>query len=131
MGICKKDFILLSDAIIIGTKEFVPSSAKERRKYKPKAKATPKTETKHRLGEYQHVLLTDSEVGKLTQRFPNDWQSRIQALDDYLENNRKKHYDNHYLTICKWASNEKTKPIQIQPESWIDVANRLSQEVNV
>ena len=90
---------------------------------------SPKAETKHRRGEYQHVLLTDSEVGKLTQRFPNDWQMRIQALDDYLENNRKKHYDNHYLTICKWASNEKTKPIQIQ-ESWIDVANRLSQEVN-
>ena len=27
----------------------------------------------------------------------------IQKLDNYLENNRKKHYDNHYLTILTWA----------------------------
>ena len=92
---------------------------------------SPKAETKHRRGEFQHVLLTDSEVGKLAQRFPNDWQERIQNLDDYLQNNKKKHYDDHYLTICKWASTDRQqKPAQQKQESWIEVANRLAQEVN-
>ena len=63
---------------------------------------------KHKHGTYKHVLLTDAEVGKLAKRFP-DWEKKIQNLDDYLQNNRKKHYDDHYLTICKWADDDAEK----------------------
>ena len=85
---------------------------------------------KHKHGFYKHVLLTDAEVGKLAKRFP-DWEKKIQNLDDYLQNNKKKHYDDHYLTICKWADNDaekakaKAPQAQAQPESWIELADRI------
>ena len=59
--------------------------------------------TKRPYGNYRHVLLTDEEYAKLAERFPKDAALLIQKLDNYLENNRKKHYDNHYLTILTWA----------------------------
>ena len=84
---------------------------------------------KHKHGSYKHVLLTDAEVGKLAKRFP-DWEKKIQNLDDYLQNNKKKHYDDHYLTICKWADDDaekarKAPQAQAQPESWIELADRI------
>ena len=85
---------------------------------------------KHKHGFYKHVLLTDAEVGKLAKRFP-DWEKKIQNLDDYLQNNKKKHYDDHYLTICKWADDDaekakaKAPQAQAQPESWIELADRI------
>lgn len=72
--------------------------------------ATPK---KQKFGNFKHVLLTDEEYKKLSDEFP-DVDARIQNLDDYLENNRKKHYDNHYLTIRKWAKKEENANIQLQ-----------------
>ena len=78
----------------------------------------PAKPTKHRHGQFQHVLLTDEEYQKLLERF-SDAEKRIQNLDDYLENNRKKHYDNHYLTILTWARNDEQKQQQkpaVQPK---------------
>ena len=72
--------------------------------------ATPK---KQKFGNFKHVLLADEEYKKLSNEFP-DVDARIQNLDDYLENNRKKHYDNHYLTIRKWAKKEENANIQLQ-----------------
>ena len=91
-----------------------------------------KNSVKHKRGQFQHVLLTDEEYGKLVDQFPEDFRMRIQNLDNYLENNRKKHYDNHYLTILNWArkDNAQQKPVRQKQESWIEVANRLAQEVN-
>lgn len=59
--------------------------------------------SKHRYGHYNHVLLTDDEYAKLSDKYPSGAGAMIQKLDNYLENNRKKHYDNHYLTILTWA----------------------------
>ena len=51
-------------------------------------------------GEFKHVKLTDKQYSTLL----SDWglpvlNFYIKALDEYLENNRKKHYDNHLLTM--------------------------------
>ena len=70
--------------------------------------------TKHKHGQFQHVLLTDDEYQKLQDRF-SDIEQRIQNLDDYLENNRKKHYDNHYLTILTWARKDDEAKAQQKP----------------
>ena len=59
-------------------------------------------EPKHKYGAYNRVLLTDAEYGKLSEKFP-DLETRIQRLDEYLENHHSKHYDSHYLTILTWA----------------------------
>ena len=63
----------------------------------------PAPSPKRPYGNYRHVLLTDEEYARLAERFPKDAALLIQKLDNYLENNRKKHYDNHYLTILTWA----------------------------
>lgn len=57
---------------------------------------------KHQYGEFKHVLLKDEEYEKLKVSLGVHLQDFIQKLDEYLENNRKKHYDSHYLTILNW-----------------------------
>lgn len=93
---------------------------------------TPAKPTKHRHGNFGHVMLTDDELRKLQERFPADnAQGRIQNLDDYLENNRSKHYANHYLTITKWAEKDaQQQPVQpklIHPEPYKSTYQRLKE----
>ena len=100
------------------------------REIKREKKREP-AQQKHRRGEHKRVLLTDAEVGKLAERFPDSWQKKIQKLDDYLQQHQKKSYDDHYLTICKWAADdEQKKPVQQEQrrESWSEIAERLQAE---
>lgn len=92
-------------------------------------KTAPAKPTKHKHGEFKHVLLTDEDLQKLQERFPTDYQQRIQNLDDYLENNPSKHYANHYLTILTWArKDEQKKPAQVrQPEPYKSTYQRLKE----
>lgn len=63
-------------------------------------------QNKNIYGEFKHVLLTDEELEKIKDYFWKDYKDRIRNLDEYLENNPKKHYENHYLTLRKWARKE-------------------------
>ncbi len=69
---------------------------------------------KHKYGEYNHVLLTDDELSKLKEKF-NDYENKIKNLDEYIEMKGAK-YKNHYLTILKWARNEKSDKKVIKVE---------------
>lgn len=69
----------------------------EKEKVKKKAK-----EPKHKHGEYNHVLLTDKELDKLKADYPNDYQTMIRDLDEYLEMHPSKSYANHNLTMRRW-----------------------------
>ena len=80
----------------------------------------PKKPTRHKYGEYSHVLLDDEQLTKLKDKFPSDYKDRIKRLDEYIEMTGKK-YKNHYLTIIKWA--EKDKPHQ--PENSYSHLKRL------
>nr|DAJ81077.1 MAG TPA: hypothetical protein [Caudoviricetes sp.] len=62
--------------------------------------------TRHRYGEYENVLLTDDELGKLKNEFPDDWQERIERLSGYIASSGKK-YKSHLATIRNWARKEK------------------------
>ena len=64
-----------------------------------------KGEPKHRHGEYGNVMLTDSELSKLKERFPSDWEERIGRLDEYIGYKGAK-YKSHYLTIISWANRD-------------------------
>lgn len=66
-------------------------------------------QTKHKYGEYKNVLLTDTEYGKLKERFP-DVDARIKKLDEGIELKGYK-YKSHYLAIIKWAEKDKPSPI--------------------
>ena len=100
---------------------------KGEREERVSAKAKPE---KYHFGEYRHVLLTADEAQKLTEKFP-DIAERIRRLDEYLENNRKKHYDSHYLTILNWARKDEEKqqqPIQ-QPRLTPSQIGRMLDEM--
>lgn len=81
-------------------------------------KDTPpaKKPVKHKHGEYENVLLTDEDLSKLKAEFPDDWQSRIERLSEYMASTGKS-YRNHLATIRNWARREdKPKPKNDKPD---------------
>lgn len=61
---------------------------------------------RHKHGEYQNVLLTDSDLAKLQKEFPSDWQERIERLSSYMASTGKS-YKSHLATIRNWARRDK------------------------
>ena len=53
------------------------------RKFKPAKK-------KHKYGMYKNVLLSDPDLEKLKNEFPDDWEFRIERLSEYMESTGKK-----------------------------------------
>ena len=58
-------------------------------------------------GEFENVALSEEELEKLKERFPYDWQERIERLSAYMKSTGKR-YKSHYATILNWARKEKT-----------------------
>lgn len=80
----------------------------------PTPPATKKA-TKHKYGEYNHVLLTDEELAKLEEAYDlNLTQEAIKFLDEYIEMKGYK-AKSHYLAIRKWV---------------IDAVNERAQKAN-
>lgn len=73
----------------------------ELEKSKSKREKTPPKETKHKYGEYNNVLLTDTELEKLKAEY-TDYEARIDRLSGYIESKGAK-YKSHYATIRNWA----------------------------
>ena len=69
-------------------------------------KQSTKRETCHKYGEYSNVLLSDSDMEKLKEEFPTDWEERIERLSSYMASSGKS-YKNHLATIRNWARREK------------------------
>ena len=68
-----------------------------------------KREPRHKYGEYQNVLLSDSDMEKLKTEFPTDWEERIENLSSYMESHGKT-YKNHLATIRNWARKDRQSP---------------------
>ena len=64
--------------------------------------------TRHKYGEYKNVLLSDEEFEKLKEEFPDDWESRIERLSEYIASSGKS-YKNHLATIRKWSKADAEK----------------------
>jgi predicted phage replisome organizer len=60
---------------------------------------------RHKYGEYKNVLLSDADLEKLKDEFPQDWQNRIENLSSYIASTGKS-YKNHLATIRNWARKE-------------------------
>lgn len=69
------------------------------------AEPEPPKKVKHKYGEYKNVFLTDEELEKLKNEYP-DYLERIERLSSYVESTGKK-YKSHYATIRNWARNDK------------------------
>ena len=63
---------------------------------------------KRPFGEFGNVMLTESELESLRQRFPSDWGRRIDDLSFYIGSKGDK-YKSHYRTILNWARDEKSR----------------------
>ena len=60
---------------------------------------------RHKYGEYKNVLLSDEDMQKLKNEFPDDYQQRIERLSAYIASKGAK-YKNHLATIRNWAKRE-------------------------
>lgn len=66
-------------------------------------KTVSKKITKHKYGEYKHVLLSDDDISKLISKHGQEMTDKaIAHLDEYIEMKGYK-AKNHYLAICKWV----------------------------
>lgn len=90
---CIQDVSTMDTQVRLGKVSIVKDSGEKPRKTK---------EQKHKYGEYQNVLLTDTDLSKLKSEFPDDWKERIERLSEYIANTGKS-YKNHLATIRAWA----------------------------
>lgn len=80
-------------------------STKQQSTNKPTTKES-RRETRHKFGEYQNVLLSDSDMEKLKDEFPTDWGERVERLSAYMASTGKT-YKNHLATIRNWARRDR------------------------
>lgn len=80
-------------------------STKQQSTNKPTTKES-KRETRHKYGEYQNVLLSDTDLEKLKNEFPTEWEERIERLSAYMASTGKG-YKNHLATIRNWARRDR------------------------
>lgn len=79
---------------------------------------------KHHHGEHNNVLLTDEEYQKLMDKFPNDYQKRIDDLSWGIAT-KGYSYKSHYMAILSWSRKEerrkdgKTEPVRVSKFSGI------------
>lgn len=64
--------------------------------------------TRHKYGKFNNVLLSDDELEKLKEKFPNDYEMRINDLSYYIDSKGNK-YKRHYSTILNWDRMDKEK----------------------
>ena len=73
--------------------------------------------SKHKYGEFKHVLLKDEELQKLKKDFSN-WEELIKYLDEYIEMKGYK-AKSHYLAIRKWVVNAVNKNKKSDIPAWV------------
>lgn len=71
-------------------------------------------QTKHKYGEYHHVLLDDIQYEHLKELYGDDLEGHIKILDEYLETSGKK-YKNHSLVIQKWVHDRYERDKHLSP----------------
>ncbi len=89
--------------------------------------------SKHKYGEYSHVLLTDKEHTHLLDLYGDSLDEHIKILDEYIETSGKK-YKNHSLVIQKWVHDEwmkrnKDKPITLDSKFYAEKNTKTDKEV--
>lgn len=96
-------------------------------------KQNTKEQSKHKYGEYQHVLLTDKEHTHLIELYGDSLDEHIKILDEYIETSGKK-YKNHSLVIQKWVHDEwmkrnKDKPVKLDSKFYAQESNQSYADV--
>lgn len=90
-------------------------------------------QSKHKYGEYQHVLLTDKEHTHLLELYGSSLDEHIKILDEYIETSGKD-YKNHSLVLQKWVHDEWTKrnknnPVKLDSKFYAQESNQSYADV--
>ena len=104
-------------------------STKESSTNRPTTKES-KREPRHKYGEYSNVLLSDSDLAKLKNEFPTDWEERIERLSAYMASTGKG-YKSHLATIRNWArrdSESRSKRASSNKSSWEKTEEEIQDE---
>lgn len=84
-----------------------------------------------KYGENGNVKFTDEEYEKIKAYFPNDYDRRIQDLDDYIQSKGAK-YKDFVATLKNWARKEGYKPPSLsepKKEEFMEIdISELTQE---
>lgn len=96
-------------------------------------KLNTNTQSKHKYGEYSHVLLTDKEHAHLLDLYGDSLDEHIKILDEYIETSGKK-YKNHSLVIQKWVHDEwmkrnKNKSTKLDSKFYAEKNTKTDKEV--
>lgn len=75
-----------------------------------------KNKKRKKYGENGNVKFTDEEYEKVKTYFPNDYEKRIQNLDDYIQSKGAK-YKDFVATLKNWARKEGYKPPEKPPNT--------------
>ena len=86
----------------------------------------PSKPVKHKYGEYNNVLLTDEELEKLQEEYP-DWKDRIERLSSYVASTGKR-YKSHYATIRNWARKDAEKKPASKAANMLDESYQMMKE---
>lgn len=103
-------------------KDKVKDKDKEKVKEKDVSYDTSKKKVRHKYGEYGNVLLSDDQMEKLKDEFP-DWEQRIENLSEYIASTGKK-YKDHLATIRSWARKEKPPDHNSAVGKWEEFLSR-------
>ena len=82
---------------------------------------------KHKFGQFQHVLLSDTQLQKLKEEYPSQWLDLITYLDEYIEMKGYK-AKNHYLAIKKWVVDAVERENKKIPNFTVKKERKMSKE---
>ena len=110
--------LLCNGSATIGNTEIEKETELEKEKKQKRedapASPPPPKEVRHRYGEYNNVLLSDTDMEKLKAELPGSYQDYIERLSSYMAA-KGTGYKNHLATIRNWARKDAEKQPQ-QPE---------------
>lgn len=90
--------------------------------------------TKHKYGEYSHVMLTDKEHEHLLELYGDSLDEHIKILDEYIETSGKK-YKNHSLVIQKWVherylkEHKNNEHVQLDSKFYTQESTQTQEEI--
>ena len=95
---------------------------REQRRQALTAAPPARKENRNFYGEYQNVLLSDTEIEKLRQEFPEGYLGYIERLSDYMVT-KGTSYRSHYATIRKWLREDGQKAQKKSPPSGLETGS--------
>lgn len=90
--------------------------------------------TKHKYGEYHHVLLDDNQYERLKKLYGDSLDEHIRILDEYIETSGKK-YKNHSLVIQKWVherylkDHKNNERVQLDSKFYTQESDQTQEEI--